>query len=284
MVDEINPYGATDELGALNLLTRERVAAALAAPRRGQVLSLAHVIDRDAPVTPRKHPTWHTTSIRESASGCSAADDVLVMHSHSGTHLDALSHYWHGDSLYNGWPASSVTSEGAERLSIHQVEGMVARCVLLDLSSVCPVGPAGHGFEVMPEHLLAALAEAGTELVEGDAVLLRTGWSRLLPEDRGTYTWGEPGIGIAAARYLADHGVVLVGADTWGVEAVPPAEKGKGLEVHRHLLQERGVYLLENLLLDHALDVAGPGAYLLVIAPLRVRGGVGSPVNPLLVV
>jgi kynurenine formamidase len=276
-------WGVDDELGSVNHLTPETVMAALATPRTGRVLSLAHVVDRNAPVTPRKHPMWHTTAVRQSASGCSAADDVLIMHSHSGTHLDALSHYWHGDALYNGWPAAAVTGAGADKLSMHLVTGMVLRCVLLDVAAACPRGAPGHGAEVTRAHLSEALKRANATLEPGDAVLLHTGWSHAHAEEPDTYTWGEPGIGIGAAELLAEHDVTVVGADNWGVEAVPPAVRGEGLVVHRYLLQEQGIYLLENLVLEQAMTLAGPGVYLLVLAPLRIRGGVGSPVNPLLV-
>jgi kynurenine formamidase len=276
-------WGSEDELGALNLSTPRTVLQALATPRSGRVFSIAHEICRDAPVQDRKHPVWHATTIREAKSGCVAADDLLIMHTHSGTHIDALAHYWRGDALYNGWPSAGVTNDGAQHLSIDRISGFVLRCVLLDLSDVCPAGPAGHGFEITVDHVERALASGGTHLEVGDAVLLRTGWVTQHAADKATYNWGEPGIGIDAAEFLAERGVVLIGADNWGVEAVPPASKGEGLIVHRAMLNRYGVYLLENLDLEELTAQAGIGAHLLIVAPLRIRGGVGSPVNPLVV-
>ncbi|MFD9663577.1 cyclase family protein [Rhodococcus sp. NPDC059968] len=274
-------WGSDDQLGALNLSTPETVLRALATPRTGRVFSIAHKVGREAPVQDRKHPTWHTTTVREAKSGCVAADDLLIMHSHSGTHIDALSHYWRGDTLYNGWPSGAITSEGAPHLSIDRVSGFVLRCLLLDLSVVCPTGKAGHGFEITLDHIEEAVARTGSRIEAGDAILLRTGWVAQYAVDKATYNWGEPGIGIDVAEFLAEQGVVLIGADNWGVEAVPPATTGEGLIVHRAMLNRFGVYLLENLELEELATDAGPGAYLLVVAPLRIRGGVGSPVNPL---
>ena len=87
-----------------------------------------------------------------------------------------------------------------------------------------------------------------------------------------------------AARWLAERDVVLVGADNWGVEAVPPETKGKGLAVHQLLLNRFGIYLVENLFLGEIARAEGSCVGLLAIAPLRVTAAVGSPVNPLMVV
>jgi kynurenine formamidase len=87
---------------------------------------------------------------------------------------------------------------------------------------------------------------------------------------------------MEAACWLADQDVVLVGADNFAVEVVP-SESGDAVPVHLALLQERGVYLLELLDLD-ALARAGVSKFALVVAPLRITGGVGSPVNPLAII
>lgn len=278
-------WGGEDELGALNLVDDAKRLAALSAPRAGRVYSLAHTVDRAAPVTPRRHPVWHTTAISQHPAGLrGSADDVLTMHSHSGTHLDALCHYWEGQELYNGFPAADITSHGAPRLSMEKVTGIVTRGVFLDLAEACPTGADAHGFVLTPAHLEDALAAAGLTLEPGDALLLRTGWARELGDDVTCYQNGEPGIGIEAAEWLAARDVALVGADNWAVEALPPEVRGEGLLVHRHLINDCGLYLIENLTLEELAAAEGSIAGLFIIAPLRITGGAGSPVNPLLVV
>jgi kynurenine formamidase len=277
-------WGADDEIGTLNLCSPAAVLEALALPTRGQVYSLAHEVGRSSPVSESKNPPWHLlTTRRAPTSGCTSADDVLVLHSHSGTHIDALGHYWHGDELYNGWSAAEITPNGANRLSIARVHGIVAPAVVLDLSSVCQGPPTPHGVEVTAEHIRRELARLNLSISPGDAFIFRTGWEATFTTDRRTYQWGEPGIGLDALTFLAECDVSLIGADNWGIEAVPPAERGEGLVVHRRALNDFGIHLLENLRLADLLHDAGPGRYLLVTAPLRVTGGVGSPVNPLII-
>jgi kynurenine formamidase len=113
-------------------------------------------------------------------------------------------------------------------------------------------------------------------------VLIRTGWLSRFDENDRTWYEGEPGIDVDAARWLADQGVVLVGADNFAVEVVP-APSGEVLPVHLTLLRERGVYLLELVDLE-PLVAAGAWTFTFVLAPLRITGGVGSPVNPLAIV
>ena len=288
MTERVNNWGrwgADDQRGALNLLDSNKTLAALQLPRTGRVFSIAHPVSREAPVTATRHPVWHTTAIVHNAkSGRGSADDVVTLHSHSGTHLDALCHYWGEDLLYNSVPRSTVTSRGASRLSISNVSSIITRAVFLDFKQLCPVGKEGFGFEITPAHIETELARIGLELQPGDALLMRTGWIDTFRSDPATYNWGEPGISLAAAEWLCQRDVLLVGADNWGVEAVPPSVAREGLIVHRTFLNRFGAYILENLDLDGLVEAAGPGAYLLVIAPLRIQGGVGSPVNPLVII
>jgi kynurenine formamidase len=277
-------WGADDERGALNLVDDEVRLRAAQRVRTGKAYSLAHTIDGDAPRTPGRQPVWQTTRIsRNPKSAVGTIDDVLTMHTHVGTHLDALCHYWGPEGLYNGFDEQEITSDGAPRLGVHNVGPIATRAVVLDLSERCPAGEAGWGHEITSDDLQAALDRADLVLTSGDAVLLRTGWERQLTEAPSTYTWGEPGIGVEAAEWLAAHDVVLVGADTWAVEAIPPAVRGEGMPVHRCLLNRYGVYILENLHLADLVAEQGSCAGMLVVAPMLLRGGAGSPVTPVFV-
>jgi kynurenine formamidase len=102
----------------------------------------------------------------------------------------------------------------------------------------------------------------------------------LLERRRGVSSGdGEPGIGLPAARWLAEQKATLVGADNWAVEAVPPADPARPFEAHQWLLTRHGIYLLENLdLSELARDRATTFAF--VFAPLRLKGATGSPGNP----
>mgnify|MGYP003476664175 CR=1 FL=1 len=82
---------------------------------------------------------------------------------------------------------------------------------------------------------------------KGDVVLFHTGWLSLIDKDPKRFGSVEPGLGREGARYLVSKNVVAIGADTWGLEAIP-FEKDAGIfEVHQILLPMSGTYILENI-------------------------------------
>ena len=81
----------------------------------------------------------------------------------------------------------------------------------------------------------------------GDAVLLHTGWGRLWGVDNAKYATRSPGIGVAAAEWLAKKDVLLFGADTGPVEILPNPDPQIDLPVHQIALVVNGIFLLENL-------------------------------------
>jgi len=218
---------------------------------------------------------------RRGANGFQFADDHLSMACHSGTHIDALSHVARDGLMYNGIPAREVrSSTGARRLGIDQVGGIVCRGVLIDVLGAA--GPMEAGRPIRVGDVERALGRMAVQLQPGDAALVRTGWLARFDQRDPSWYEGEPGIDVEAACWLADRGVVLVGADNFAVEVVP-SPSGELLPVHLALLQERGVYLLELLDLE-PLVAASAWTFTFIVAPLRITGGVGSPVNPLAII
>ena len=285
-------WGDEDERGALNLLDAAAVRRALGAAERGEVIPLGLPVQaRRVPVTPPRPRVLHTMLVdggdfaagaRRGDNGFQFADDHLSMAVHSGTHIDALSHVARDGVMYNGVPASEVRSSvGARRLGIDRVGAIVCRGVLLDVAGEAG-GRLERGHAIGVRELEGALERAGARLEPGDAALVRTGW--LAAFDEGDPSWyeAEPGLGLEGARWLADQDVALVGADNFAVEVVP-SESGEVLPVHLALLQERGVYLLELVDLEPLVQ-AGAATFALVVAPLRITGGVGSPVNPIAII
>ena len=284
-------WGEEDERGALNLLTPERMMAALSIPTRGVVYDLgAEVRSRGVPMaTGRPLPSppmlFFTVDGGDYAAGgrlsngLGSAEDVLFMPVHgSATHIDALGHAWMGDELYNGFPSTAIRSQGMRRLGIENVGHMVARGVLLDIAAAHGVEYLKAGYEISPSELAAAQPEHGAEVRAGDVVLVRTGWGKRYFEDPDEYSKTAPGLGADAARWLAERDVVAVGADTLAVEVLPSGP-GATTPVHRILLHEHGIYLIELLDLDR-LAADGVHEFLFLALPLRIRGATGSPINP----
>jgi len=128
----------------------------------------------------------------------------------------------------------------------------------------------------------AALQRQATSLQPGDAVLIHSGYGKLWNVDNATYNKDTPGIGAPAAEWLASQNVMLIGADTLGVEAVPNPDQNISLPVHQIALVVHGIFLLENLKLDE-LAASKTYEFAFVMQPLKIKGATGSTVAPVAV-
>jgi kynurenine formamidase len=72
---------------------------------------------------------------------------------------------------------------------------------------------------------------------------------------------------------------VATGADTTAYEQIPAGVGHRVLPVHRILLVQAGIHIIEHLNLE-AAAAAGLTEFTFVMAPLRIVGGTGSPVRP----
>ena len=99
-------------------------------------------------------------------------------------------------------------------------------------------------------------------------------------KDNDTYGGSEPGIGMAAARFLTDRKIAMVGMDTFGIEILPAEDENQFVPVHQWTVMRHGVYHIENLDLEQlAADEVYEFAF--VFALLRLKGATGSPGNPI---
>ena len=276
-------WGADDQQGTLNLITAKAIKAAATLVREGKVYSLSMPLDADGPQWPERHKTWQTTSLQPVGEGAGFADDILTMHSHSGTHMDSLCHLWLDYQLYNGFDAREhLTSRGAARNSIDNVPAIVGRGVLLDIAGWKGVQHLALGETISAVDLDQCAAQQNVSIQPGDIVLVNTGWMTIFEQDRTLFDSGEPGLDMSTIAWLHEHDISAVGADNHGVEvmaSMPPTE----LPFHFAAIRDLGLYLLENLKLQ-ALADDQRYEFLFAVAPLQLTSAVGSPINPLAVV
>jgi kynurenine formamidase len=281
-------WGADDERGALNLASAERVARALALPSRGEVHELGRPISRRTPAPGSRQRPVHYMGRDggdyggdRSSSRAEFADDALTVSLHTGTHVDALAHVWRDGELYNGFSKDTVASSGAHRCGIDKLGPIVARGVLADL-----VGHAGgalrDGAPVTADELRDCLSAQGTQLEEGDVLLLRTGWWEASAGAPGQDFSREPGPDLEAGRWLAEQDLCAVGADNFAFELMPSGHE-RVFPVHELLLRDCGVPIFEGLDLD-AIAAASAYEFLFVAIPLPLVGGTASPVDPIAIV
>jgi kynurenine formamidase len=224
----------------------------------------------------------HVSSLRKdsTASRRQVAIDVVAMHTHDFTHVDALAHVGYEDQLYNGVPADSVGYQGATRNSIDSLGAIVGRAVLLDVARARGVDALRSGHAISRDDLEDVIKRQGVAVQRGDILLIRTGWVVPYLQDRSIALSGWPGLGASTVEWLAEHEVCAVGADNVAVEVMPFEDPNRSFIVHERFIRDLGGYLIEFLDLE---SLAHDEVYesLFVMAPLRLVGGLGSPVTPI---
>jgi len=308
-------WGADDQLGTLNFITPETVKRAASLVRQGKIFPLGINIDAYGPWGSsffRRNPIHLMTvdggdrEMAEHLKGWGGAteaqvagawqsgplrwnDDYIIMSLQSGTQWDALSHVYYDGQMYNGFPASAVTSFGATKDSIDQVDvkGVVSRGVLLDVAHYRKLPHVPENAPISPEELDEVAKAEGVRIESGDVVLVRTGWWGVFEQTRNGETWmhGSPGLGWHCAEWLHRHEVAAVACDNIAVEALTPQVEGVAvLPMHLLCIRDMGMMLGEMWNMDAlGRDCAADGVYefQLVAPPLRITGAVGSPINPL---
>ena len=288
-------WGDDDEIGTLNLLTPETVRRAAGCVKRGAVFTLGIPLSQDGPqmgfIKWRINPVRTMIALNDPMSadpdGPCSNDDLVVMALQCATHWDSLAHVSYEGKLYNGFPASSVTADGAARCGIDKVTSLVARGVLLDVARARGVDRLEPGHVLTADDLDAAEALARTTVGAGDVVLLRTGQMQLLHEGKKwDYVYPSPGPSMQTVPWFRDRDVAAVATDNLTFEVYPTERDDLMLPVHLLHLVEMGMTQGQNFDLEAlAADCAEDGVYevFLDATPQPFVGGVGTPVNPVAV-
>lgn len=252
-----------------------------------RVYDLAQPFEPGMPHSPN-HPEYthrlqrrHGDRVRP--GGGSSASDVVQLGGHVGTHIDALAHVSQDGRLYGGIDADAAQRSGRlDRHAIDSIEPIVCRGVLLDVPRALGRDVLDGGHEITADDLEQALAAQSVELRKGDAVLVRTGWATRWHNPAaflGAET-GVPGVGVGVAQLICDRGARVTGSDTTAYEVIPPGVGHARVPVHRLLLVEEGINIIEMLQLE---DVASARVweFVFIAAPLNLVGATGSPLRPL---
>jgi kynurenine formamidase len=301
-------WGSADRLGTLNLVNPDCGRRAAGLVTEGIGVSCAHDID-PAVLDPvhhfhrymvvsgeglaDQHRVPHMAGARPGQRWSPAREYLgMVFHGSLVTHLDALSHMSWDARTYNGYPAERVNSvSGALDLPVSALTaGITTRGVLLDVPRSRGVEVLEPGTAVEADELIRIESEQGTVVGEGDVVFLRTGPAQAEPPHGGaTWNWRAPKSGWAASclPWFRDRGVAMIGHD--GSNDTFPARadyEAAGLPNPIHVigLVTLGLWLIDNLAVEDLATTCsrlGRWEFMLSLAPLRILGGTGSPVNPI---
>ncbi|MFF3907942.1 cyclase family protein [Streptomyces sp. NPDC001848] len=278
--------------GALDLITPDRVVAAAREVRTGRQVSLAAPVETHPgpdSAEPAEHRMTGPVAGRIDSRGEQYTWDHFRMNIHGDvdSHLDALCHVIYDGTLHGGVDAARVTPAGAEELSVEVArDGIVGRGVLLDIPRLRGVAWLEPGDQVTGEELAAAEAAQGIRVGAGDLLFVRVGHRRRRGE-LGPWESGASRAGLhpAAVEFLAERQVTVLGSDA-DSDVAPSVAEGVATPVHVLAVHAMGVHMLDYLQFEDLVPVCEElrrWSFLCVVAPLRLPGATGSPVNPVAV-
>lgn len=298
-------WGDEDEIGMLNVLGPGEVAAAAGSIRDGRVFTLGLRLGDPGgdPIWPdrvraQRHNvqdrgTYLAGKATATPGGVEFADDIVVTYLQGTTHADALAHNWFGGRVYNGYDASTTVGSLA-RASILPIaeKAIVGRCVLLDIPRMRSADHLGPGEPFDLADLLAAADRQHVQIQRRDILLVRTGWLSVFysggPGQFYQQPYAEPGMAYRpeVAGWFRELDITVYATDTAGNELNPPPAGQPASPLHAALMRNLGVVFMELLWLEDLADAcAADGRYegFFVAAPLKVVGGTGGPVNPVVI-
>lgn len=279
-------YGAQDTNGAMNNLSPEGTVAAARLVKTGKVYALGVVTGPDTPVWPGRSYSVAVMGIDDGggapigAGKATGHDDVLMTFVGIGTQLDGFGHIGIDRRHYNGVHARDFYKpDGVTKFGTESILPTATRGVLLDMTRHYKLDVLKPGTAFNRAEIDAAAKAAGVTIRKGDVVLFHTGWMKLAKTDPKQFIAVQPGLGKDGAEYLAALGVVMIGADTAALEAIPFEDPARPFVVHQTLLTKRGVHILENID-TAALAADGATEFLFVLGQPRFQGTVQAVVNP----
>ena len=278
-------YGESDRLGAVNNLSPKKTAKAARLIKKGKTFALGMSINKD---TPAYGPRKYDLTILQLSDGsgtplgankATGNDDLVRTFLGIGSQIDGLGHMGINHYYYNGVHVSDfVGTEGLRQFSTHTIPPIATRGILLDMTKLFGY-PVPDGTAFNRKEIDRAAKLAGVKIEKGDVVIFHTGKLSATKNDTSLAPT-LPGVGVEGAEYLAELGVVAVGADTWGLEVIPFEDPTKFFDVHLTLLAKNGVYILENMVTDD-LAADGDGEFFFTLGIPRLEGTVQAIINPI---
>ena len=293
----ISPWGETDEIGRLNLMTLESTTSILSRISEGKVydLSVEYFIGMpswQAAGDPH-YRIWMTHTPKGTViddplnvghnmnSHVSYTGAAVSMYTHMGTHIDALNHFGLNGKIWNGYSADEfLGDQGWQVAGVENIPPIIARGILIDIPAAKGIDMLPAAYRITRQDIIDALAIQQTEIQTGEVVLIRTGRMQNY-EDAQAYMSNPPGMGLDAAKYLVeDSGAMIVGADNLSFEAFPSELDTDYVPVHTYLLAQQGAPIIELVNLE-ALARDQVYEFAFVGGSLKFRGADAAPIRPI---
>jgi kynurenine formamidase len=279
-------WGAGDERGAGNLMKPQLVLDAVKLIKTGEVIDLAHVLGAGMPFFGTRvfNMNLKRTFVNTGTNERGSNEEIVISEiGQVGTQFDAFSHQSHRGSHYNCFKTDEIAARsGFTKLGVENAPAFITRGVLIDVAGYKGVEMLGDTYEISVDDLQGALKKQNLTLKAGYAVIINTGWGKLLRQGQCAFRQIVPG-------HRREGGGVAHFAESGAARLRQLAGRGRAnpdpqisLPVHQIALVVNGVHLLENLKLDELLS-KNVQEFAFIMATLKIRGATGSTVSPIAV-
>ncbi|HQT67212.1 MAG: metal-dependent hydrolase [Rhodospirillales bacterium 20-60-12] len=297
-------WGPDDEVGSLNFLTPAEVLRGVQAVKSGKTFTLQVMMGHPEgdPVWPGRAQPVRINVMDKGHYLCGKgpifpghaeyADDMLIMYLQGSTQYDALGHVWCDDQLYNGYDARTTSGKMTKASVLPIAErGIAGRGILIDIARHRGKAVLERGETFTHEDVLAAAKAQGCVIEKHDILVIRTGWiGSFYTSDKAAFykDFIEPGLTYSPelVKWFHEMEIPNLVTDTIANEVTADPVSGVVLPLHNALMRNLGVTFTEIAELDKlAADCFEDKQYtfLYTAAPLKVSGGTGAPVNPVVI-
>ena len=297
-------WGPADEVGSLNYLTSAEVLRGVQHVVTGETFTLQVRMGdpKGDPVWPGRKSIDRKNVMDEaffergegvdSPGGAHYSDDVATIFLQASTQYDSLGHFWYDGQIWNGYDASTTAGDMSKASVLPIAErGVVGRGVLLDVARHRGKDVLDKGETFTHEDLMTVAAAQGVTIEKHDILIIRTGWVGSYYRQTAEEFYDgfvEPGLTYSPelVQWFQDMEIPNLVTDTIANEVSFEPASGVALPLHNALMRNLGVAFTEIAWLE---DLAAACAddrrwtFLYTAAPLKVVGGTGAPVNPVVI-
>ena len=205
-----------------------------------KIIDLTHYISEDMPVYPgTERPKLEIANTYEEDG---FKETLMVMYTHTGTHMDPPAHIFQGKTTLDEFP----------------IEQFIGNALVVDCSDL------KEGDKIQMTHINKELAE------KADFLLFYTGWDKYWGTDK--YFGDYPYMNEDVVDYIIKLDLKGVGLDTIGID---PISDGN-LTIHKKMFTSNEMVIIENLM---NLDKLGSELFTFIALPLKHIGADGSPIR-----
>ena len=279
-------WGPEDKIGGLNYLDDAQTLRGIQEVKTGKRFTLQLPMTHGVgPVFPGRLPVEHFMSQDESTfasgkkdilpGGMKYSDDVVYMYLQGTSHVDALGHAWYGNQIYGGKSANN-TVDGHSFVGVGELaeKGITGRGILIDVGVA--LGDANGRLApntcITLDDIKAVAKKQGVTIEKRDILVIRTGSMGRFYDEEDHKNWEastEPGLCYSKelVQWIADMEIPVIASDNLAVEKSFQEIDGEQAVIPLH----------EDCKKDKKYT------FFFSAAPLKMKKGSGSPVNPIVI-